>query len=97
MVIHVEVRFLGIFQRLSGKKRLKLKLEEPATVRKLVMNLTETFSSEFKQVLVDSQLGDPRPNALILVGGKEISVLQGLETEVRDSEEIVLVPVVHGG
>jgi len=97
MVIHVEVRFLGIFQRLSGKKRFQLKLEEPATVRKLVMNLTETFSSEFKQVLVDSQLGDPRPNALILVGGKEISVLQGLETEVRDSEEIVLVPVVHGG
>jgi molybdopterin converting factor small subunit len=97
MVIHVEVRFLGIFQRLSGKKRFKLKLEEPATVRKLVMNLTETFSSEFKQVLVDSQLGDPRPNALILVGGKEVSVLQGLETEVRDSEEIVLVPVVHGG
>lgn len=97
MVIHVEVRFLGIFQRLSGKKRFKLKLEEPATVRKLVMNLTETFSSEFKQVLVDSQLGDPRPNALILVGGKDISVLQGLETEIRDSEEIVLVPVVHGG
>lgn len=97
MVIHVEVRFLGIFQRLSGKKRFQLKLEEPATVRKLVMNLTETFSSEFKQVLVDSQLGDPRPNALILVGGKEISVLQGLETEIRDSEEIVLVPVVHGG
>ena len=97
MVIHVEVRFLGIFQRLSGKKRFQLKLEEPATVRKLVMNLTETFSSEFKQVLVDPQLGDPRPNALILVGGKEISVLQGLETEVRDSEEIVLVPVVHGG
>jgi molybdopterin converting factor small subunit len=97
MVIHVEVRFLGVFQRLSGKKRFKVKLKEPATVRKVVMNLTETFSSEFKRVLVDSQLDDPRPNALILVGGKEISALQGLETEVRDTEEIVLVPVVHGG
>jgi molybdopterin converting factor small subunit len=97
MVIQVEVRFLGIFQRLSGKKRFQLKLKEPATVKKLVTNLMETFSSEFNQVLVDSQLDDPRPNALILVGGKEISVLQGLETEVRDAEEIVLVPVVHGG
>ena len=97
MVVNVEVRFLGIFQRLSGKKRFKLKLEEPATVRKVVMNLTETFSSEFKRVLVDSQLDDPRPNALILVGGKEISVLQGLETEVKDAEEIVLLPMVHGG
>jgi len=97
MVVNVEVRFLGIFQRLSGKKRFQLKLEEPATVRKVVMNLTETFSSEFKRVLVDSQLDDPRPNALILVGGKDISVLQGLETEVKDTEEIVLLPMVHGG
>ena len=97
MTVNVEVRFLGIFQRLSGKKRFKLKLEEPATVRKVVMNLTETFSSEFKRVLVDSQLDDPRPNALILVGGKEISVLHGLETEVKDAEEIVLLPMVHGG
>jgi molybdopterin converting factor small subunit len=61
------------------------------------MKLTETFSNDFKQVLVDSQLDDPRPNALILVGGKEISALQGLETEVKDAEEIVLVPMVHGG
>jgi molybdopterin converting factor small subunit len=97
MVINVEVTFLGVFQRLSGKKRFQMKLEEPATIRKVVTSLTETFSSEFKQALVDSQLGDPRPNALILVGGKEINVLQGLETEVKDSEEVVLLPVVHGG
>jgi molybdopterin converting factor small subunit len=74
-----------------------LKLEEPATVRKVVIKLTETFSSEFKRVLIDLQLNDPRPNALILVGGKEINVLQGLETEIKDSEEIVFLPMVHGG
>jgi MoaD family protein len=97
MVISVEVTFLGVFQRLSGKKRFQMKLEEPATVRKIVTNLTETFSPEFKQALVDSQLDDPRPNTLILVGGKEVNVLQGLETEVKDADEVVLLPVVHGG
>ena len=97
MVVTVEVRLMGVFQRVSGKKRLELTLEEPATVRKAVLTLTETFSSEFKRLLVDSQLGDPRPNALILVGGKEINVLQGLETVVKDAEEIVLLPLVHGG
>ena len=97
MSVTVEVRFMGIFQQLSGKKRFKLELEEPATVRKAVIKLTETFSSEFKRVLIDAQLNDPRPNALILVGGKEINVLQGLETEIKDSEEIVFLPMVHGG
>ena len=97
MSVTVEVRFMGIFQQLSGKKRFKLLLEEPATVRKVLIKLTETFSSEFKRVLIDLQLNDPRPNALILVGGKEINVLQGLETEIKDSEEIVFLPMVHGG
>lgn len=97
MVICVEVRFLGIFQRFSGKKRFKLNLEEPATVRKAIMKLTEVFSKDFRQILIDSQLDDPRPNALILIGGKEISALQGLETEVNDAEEIVLIPMIHGG
>ena len=97
MVIQVNVRFLGVFQRLVGKKQFKLELEEPATVKHAITKLTETFSDEFKQVLVDSQLNDPRPNALILVGGKEINALQGLETEIKDTEELVLIPMVHGG
>jgi molybdopterin converting factor small subunit len=97
MVINVEVRFFGTFQRLSGKELFQMKLEEPATIRKVIMKLSETFSSEFSRALLDLKLDDPRPNSLILVGGKEISAVQGLETMVKDSEEVVLVPVAHGG
>ena len=50
-----------------------------------------------KRSLIDQQLEDPRPNALILVNGREISVLNGLETNLKNGDEIVLVPVVHGG
>jgi molybdopterin converting factor small subunit len=97
MVICLTVRFLGIFQRLSGKKHYELTLQEPATIKDVVTKLSEAFSDEFKAVLVDAQLDDPRPNALILVDGKEVSALQGLETEVTDSQEIVFLPMVHGG
>jgi molybdopterin converting factor small subunit len=34
---------------------------------------------------------------LVLVNGREISVLNGLETRVKDEDEVVFVPVVHGG
>ncbi len=97
MFINAEVKFLGIFQQFSGRTRIPVKLEKPATIRKAIEKLTEAFSSEFKRTLVDPELEDPRPNALILVNGKEIGVLQGLETEVEDGDEIVLVPVSHGG
>ena len=97
MVICVNVKFLGIFQRLSGKKQLELKLQEPSTIQDVMAKLLQVLSDDFKDVLVDAQLNDPRPNALILVDGKEISALQGLETEVNDSQEIILLPMVHGG
>ncbi len=74
-----------------------MEFEKPVPLSMLVQRLVEFFSPEFKQVLIDPELDDPRPNSLILVNGKEISVLKGLETEVSNGDEIVLLPVSHGG
>ena len=97
MVISVELQLLGVFQRVSGKPRVHMKLEKPTTLKDAIRNLTDSVSPKLKRVLVDPELEDPRPNALILVNGKEISILQGLETRVDDGDEIILIPVSHGG
>jgi MoaD family protein len=96
-MISVEVRLLGVFRGLSGKNKVSMELEEPATVKIVIQKIVEGFSSEFRRVLIDSELRDPRPNALILVNGREISAIRGLETEVNAGDEIALVPVSHGG
>ena len=59
--------------------------------------LSESLPAEAKRLLIDPELNDPRPNALIIVNGKEISVLKGLETEIKEEDEVVIVPVSHGG
>jgi len=98
MVISVKVRLIGIYRLLSGKSKIRVELEEePAVVRKVIQKLVEVFSPDFKDALIDPELKDPRPNALILVNGKEISILDGLETKIDKGDEIVLVPVSHGG
>ena len=63
----------------------------------LLVEELELIELLVEELLVDSELEDARANSLILVEGKEISALQGLDTEVKDKEEIVLVPMVHGG
>jgi molybdopterin converting factor small subunit len=88
---------MGIFRELSKKNQFPMKLEEPAVVKKVIHKLTETFSSKFKQALIDPDLNDPRPNTLILVNGKEINVLDGLETKLNQNDEIAIIPVSHGG
>ena len=96
MTTKVNVRLLGVFRGFSGESRVTLKLEQP-TVRKVVQKLADSLSVEAKRLLVDPELNDPRPNALILVNGKEIGVLKGLETEINEGDELTLIPVAHGG
>lgn len=96
-IISVNIKLIGIYQKLSGKSQFPIELEEPVAVRKVIHKLTETFSPEFKQTLIDPELNDPRPNALVLLNGKEISVLQGLETKVNKDDEITIIPASHGG
>ena len=74
-----------------------VKLGEGATVGNVVERLVESSPPEFKEALVDPVLHDPLPNALILVNGREINVLDGVGTVVGDGDEVVFVPVTHGG
>ena len=92
----ITVKFVGSLRHVSGVNQLALDRKECSSVKELMIEIAEELP-ELKRSLIDSQLEDPRPNALILVNGREISVLNGLETNLKDGDEIVLVPVVHGG
>ena len=97
MAVSVRVKLVGSFRVLSGKSRVMVRLGAGATVKDVVQKLVESFPVEFGDALVDPVLGEPQPNALILVNGREVGVLDGVGTVVRDGDEVVFVPVAHGG
>jgi molybdopterin synthase sulfur carrier subunit len=92
----ITVKFIGALRHVSGAGELALDSKGEISMRELISNITKEMPA-LKRSLLDQQLEDPRPNALILVNGREISVLNGLETNLKDGDEIVLVPAVHGG
>jgi len=94
--LNINVRLLGVFRGLAGKGQLMLKLEG-ATVRDVVQALAESLPIEARAMLVDPELNDSRPNALVLLNGREISVLKGLGTAISDGDEVTFIPVAHGG
>ena len=92
----ITVKFVGALQHFSGAGELALDCKGYDSVGEVVHKLVKEMP-DIKRSLIDQQLEDPRPNALILVNGREIGVLNGLETKLKDGDEVVLVPVVHGG
>ena len=96
ILVKIKVTLLGVFRGFSGKSEVSLKLKQP-TVRDAIGILTESLPQQARKLLVDQYLDDPRPNVLILLNGKEIGVLKGLETTLKDGDRLTIIPVAHGG
>lgn len=92
----ITLKFIGALRHASGADKLTLECKKGTSLLKLVDEITKK-APVLRRNLLDEQLREPKVNALILVNGREISVLNGLETKVKDGDEIVFVPVVHGG
>jgi molybdopterin synthase sulfur carrier subunit len=90
------VKFVGSFRGVSGKSKISFKLKNSLSVRSLVAKVVDRVP-RLKSSLIDPVSGGPRSNMLVLVNGQEIGVLNGLETNINDGDEVVFVPVMHGG
>jgi molybdopterin converting factor small subunit len=99
MSVNVHVRLFGMFRTAAKTSELDLQIrEEDATVKSIISQLVsqEPYAS-LRPLLLDSETTDPRPNALIMVSGREINTLNGLETKLTEKDELSLLPVAHGG
>ena len=92
----ITLKFIGSLRHASGTDSFSMSCKKATSLIDLVNEVTKEAPS-LRRSLLDEQLEEPKPNALILVNGREISVLDGLETKVKDGDEVVFVPVVHGG
>ena len=90
------LRFLGIFKKAYGNGQALIEIHRNDNFETVVKKLCKT-SPHLKQVLVDPELDNPLSNAVILVNGVEIGLLEGLKTELKNGDEIVFIPVIHGG
>lgn len=96
MMIHLKL--YGVFRSAAGVESLDLDVHgEDATVRSAIAELVSRPAlSELKKLILD-EVFDPRSNALILLGGREIGTLGGLDTRLKSDDELSLLPIAHGG
>jgi MoaD family protein len=94
--VPLTIKFIGALRHLSGKTEFTVFFQEVISIKELVSKITQEFP-DLKHTFSDQELNDSRSNSLVLVNGREISVLSGYETKLKDGDKIVFVPVVHGG
>jgi molybdopterin converting factor small subunit len=98
-VVQVQLKLYGVFRSAANASSLTVEVpENEPTVKSAIERIfAQGEFGTLRSLLIDSTTSDPRPNALIMVSGREINTLRGLETELTEGDELALLPVAHGG
>jgi molybdopterin synthase sulfur carrier subunit len=92
----VEVRFFTSLREITGKKIEEVQLHGIITVEELLTQLSAKYSEEFREYLYNEK-EKVHSHLSILVNGRSINVLQGLDTELKNGDIIAILPPVGGG
>jgi molybdopterin converting factor small subunit len=94
--LKVTVEFIGSLRHVSRTRTLLHECDKGFLLKDLLASIIKEQPA-LKQNLLDEQSGSSKAIALMLINGREISVLKGLLTALKDGDKVVFVPVTHGG
>lgn len=95
-MVNVRVRTILGLREIIGAREIRLALDEGATTKDLLRLLFEKYGSRLRRRIVDSG-GTIHPYITILINGREISFLGGMETRLTEGDVISILPPVGGG
>ena len=93
----ITVKFIGALRRVTNKSVMVINYSTNFSVKDLIQKIILDIP-EIKLYIINQQAdGTIKNTVLILVNEREISVLNGLDTLLYNNDEVVFIPVAHGG
>ena len=92
----LEVKFFTSLREITGKKVDEVQLQDIITIEELLTQLSKKYGKNFREYLYNEK-AKVHPYLSILVNGKSINVLQGLDTELKEGDTVAILPPVGGG
>jgi len=93
----MRVVFYANFRELVGRKEVEV--HGVRTVRELIEYLAEHYNPQLRKELLESpRVGPEKPiDGMVLVNGHNVLHLNGLDTELKDDDEVHIFPPAGGG
>jgi len=96
LTIKVAVRFFTTLREITGKKEELLEFSKSISVDAVLKELSRKYGKDFDDYMFD-ELGDVRGHLQVLVNGRSVSTMHGLETQLKDADQVAILPPVGGG
>jgi len=96
-MVKVTVKAFATIREAIGEfGKISLEFPEQVTVKNLIEVLSKNFGEKFNSEVLDDN-GLPKKTIKIFVNGRDIEFLDGLSTNLKDGDEVSLIPPIAGG
>jgi len=96
-MINVKLRTILNFKKIIGKGEVDVSVEEGTTLEVALDKIVDNYGKELESNLFDSDDGSLLQHIRLMINGRDIAFLNGLQTILQDGDEILILPPVAGG
>jgi molybdopterin synthase sulfur carrier subunit len=96
-VIKIKVYTIMELKRICGQREFELSVPRGSTVKDLLSLMIKKWGDELSNHLYRPGTHSVLPHIRLMVNGRSIEFLKGLETVLQDGDEFQMLPLVAGG
>jgi len=93
----VKIHYLGYIKNMLEKKDEELDMREGATLSELLDKLAGLYGQPFRKEVFESGLKDLKTGFVATVNGVLMDQLGGVQTKLREGDNIILMSLMSGG
>lgn len=96
-MINVKLKTILNFKKIIGRGEIDFTVEKGTILEEVLENLVETYGKELESNLFNPDDGNLLQWVRLIINGRDIAFLNGLQTILQEGDEILILPPVAGG
>jgi molybdopterin synthase sulfur carrier subunit len=87
---------LSLLADYAGEEESNLKVDENSSINDIIKYLTSRYGNKFKSKILDSQ-NVLNKYIIIILNDVDVRSFDGLDTVIKEGDELTFLPVIAGG
>ena len=93
----VRVHYLGMVKTYTNKGQEDVELEDASTLSDLLGKITKNFGKPFNSEVYDPNKREVKTLFTVMVNGVIMGQLDGVDTKLKDGDNVIVMPLMTGG
>jgi len=95
--MQVKIHYLGLVKTYTNISQDEIELKEGAPLSELLDKLAAEFGKQFTQDIYEAGAKDVKAMFTVMINGIVIGQLNGVDTKLKNGDNVILMPLMTGG